>query len=81
MANRIRGIDDVQMVLRMLDDFSDQEFDLDESQSDIDSDLDGDLDSYDDNNLQGLPVLAHVCIVTYYLPFILNIEVNFLWIW
>lgn len=45
---RIRGIDNVEQVLQMLDDLSDGEVDLDDGDDEVDSDLDGDLDIVDD---------------------------------
>ena len=63
MSTVIRGIDDVNEVLRLLDDFSDNENDLLESEDDLDLDLDGDLESYNE-----LPVRVNqnesVCQIT-----------------
>ena len=46
MSTVIRGIDDATEVLRLLDDFGDNENDLLQSEDDLDLDLDGDLESY-----------------------------------
>ena len=63
MSTVIRGNDDVNEVLRLLDEFSDNENDLLESEDDLDLDLEGDLESYNE-----LPVRANqnefVCQVT-----------------
>ena len=52
----IRGIDDFDDAIGIIDDFSDSEVILQEEEDDIDPDLDGDLDAY--NNMQTLTSTA-----------------------
>ena len=52
----IRGIDNFDDAIRIIDNFSDSEVTLQEEENDIDPDLDGDLDAY--NNMQTLTSTA-----------------------
>ena len=53
----IRGIDDFDDAIRIINDLSDSEVTLQEEEDDIDPDLDGDLDAY--NNMQTLTSTAN----------------------
>ena len=52
----IRGINDFDDAIRIINDFSDNEVTLQEEEDNIDPDLDGDLDAY--NNMQTLTSTA-----------------------